>query len=229
MKTKFTAFVLACSFVTASHAFGLGDLTGAKPAAAGGADVGTQVETFNKTAGLISQAMTYALDQIVLALGTKDQIAALKASAEGVAKKTDAKEHDAAAGEALTLSEGKVEEVLSASDAKDKMANLSPEMKKKVAASMYAVGVATLQIPGAMDQGKQIMTSAGANPMNISKVMPVKTGLATFADILPKLPSLVKNGYAMMREAKIDAINPTADAKLTANSDQQNVDLFASK
>ena len=226
MKYKLTAFVLACSVVTASHAFGLGDLTGSKPSATAGADVGTQVETFNKTAGLISQAMTFALNQIIVALGTKEQIAIAKANAEGLLKVTDPGERNSQAGKSLVTGVGLLTQTMAESSAKEKMANLSPEMKKQVAASMFAVGVSALQIPGAMDLGKQIMSSASANPMNLSKVLPVKTGLSTFADILPTLPALVKNGSAMMREAKIEAPDPTFSAKIGPSTDQQSADLF---
>ena len=103
-------------------------------------------------------------------------------------------------------------------ESKAKMENLSPEMQKKVAQSIFAVGVAALQIPGAINRGKNIVSSVGANPMNIVKVLPVKDGLSMYIDVLPKLPTLVTTGMQLMRDVKVEAGNPTADAKLAPES-----------
>lgn len=196
---------------------------GGKPAGGGGGDISTQIDSFNTNAGLINGAVSFSLVQIVAALGDKEQIATVKTQADNLGKATDAKEKGAAQGSIIKTTAGVAAELLNSKDAKAKMEKLSPEMQQKVAKSLFAVGVAALQLPGAIDQGKKIMQEAGSNPMNITKVMPVKDGLSMFADALPKLPSLVSTGFKLMRDVKVEPGNPSVDAKLKAvNSDDFN-------
>jgi len=77
------------------------------------------------------------------------------------------------------------------------------------------VGVAALRIPLAINKGKDIVSGVSSNPMNIPKVLPVKDGLSLFAEVLPKLPSLVTTGFQLMRDVKVEAGNPTAESKLS--------------
>ena len=51
--------------------------------------------------------------------------------------------------------------------------------------------------------------------MNITKVIPVKDGLSLYGDVLPKLPTLVTTGFQLMRDVKVEAGNPTVEAKLS--------------
>jgi hypothetical protein len=184
----------------------------------GGGDVGAQVVVFNEEANLISKTVAFALIQIVGALGDKTKIADIKAVNDSLSKSTDTKEIGAISGSIIKSNYAQADELLKSADAKAKMENLSPEMQKKVAQSIFAVGVAALRIPGAINQGKSIISGVGANPMNIAKVLPVKDGLSMYIDVLPKLPTLVTTGMQLMRDVKVEAGNPTADAKLAPES-----------
>ena len=110
-------------------------------------------------------------------------------------------------------------ELLKSQEAKDKIEKMSPEMQKKVGQSIFAVGVASLQIPVAMLRGKQIVASIGSNPFNITKVLPVKDGLLIFSDVVPKLPAIVTTGYQLMRDVKIEPGNATKESKLVADKE----------
>jgi len=152
--------------------------------------------------------------QIVGALGDKTKIADIKAVNESLSKSTETKEIGALSGSIIKSNFAAADEILKSKDAKAKMESLSPEMQKKVAQSIFAVGVAALRMPGAIDKGKSIIQGVSSNPMNISKVLPVKDGLSLFADVLLKLPTLVSTGLQLMRLVKVEVGNPTADAKL---------------
>ena len=216
MKSKVLTVMMALVVSTSANAqFGaLGGLMGG----GGGGDVGAQVLVFNQEANLISKTVAFALIQIVGALGDKTKIADIKAVNDSLSKSTDTKEIGAISGSVIKSNFAEADQLLKSADAKAKMENLSPEMQKKVAQSIFAVGVAALKIPGAINRGKNIVQSVGANPMNIVKVLPVKDGLSMYIDVLPKLPTLVTTGMQLMRDVKVEAGNPTADAKLAPES-----------
>ncbi len=215
MKSKILTVLLALAVSTAANAqFGaLGGLMGGSKG--GGGDVGAQVEAFNAEANLINKTVAFALIQIVGALGDKTKLADIKAVNDSLSKSTDTKEIGAITGSIIKNNAAEAQELLKSSDAKAKMESLSPEMQKKVGQSIFAVGVAALRIPVAINQGKNIISGVSSNPMNITKVVPVKDGLSVFADVLPKLPTLVSTGFQLMRDVKVEAGNPTAEAKLS--------------
>ncbi len=221
MKSKVLTVFLALAVSTAANAQfgglgGLGGLMGGSKG--GGGDVGAQVEAFNTEANLINKTVAFALIQIVGALGDKTKIADIKAVNESLSKSTDTKEIGAITGSIIKNNAAEAEELLKSKDAKAKMESLSPEMQKKVGQSIFAVGVAALRIPAAINQGKNIVSGVAANPMNLPKVVPVKDGLSLFADVLPKLPTLVSTGFQLMRDVKVEAGNPTAEATLKPES-----------
>lgn len=219
MKSKILTVMLALVVSTSAHAQfgGLGGLMGGSKGGGGG-DVGAQVLEFNEEANLISKTVAFALIQIVGALGDKTKIADIKVVNESLSKSTDTKEIGAISGSIIKSNFAEADQLLKSNDAKAKMESLSPEMQKKVAQSIFAVGVAALRMPAAIDKGKSIVAGVGANPMNITKVLPVKDGLSLYADVLPKLPTLVSTGLKLMSDVKVEAGNPTADAKLAPES-----------
>jgi hypothetical protein len=216
MKSKILTVLLALAVSTAANAQfgGLGGLMGGSKGGGGG-DVGAQVEAFNVEANLINKTVAFALIQIVGALGDKTKLADIKAVNDSLSKSTDTKEIGAITGSIIKNNAAEAQELLKSSDAKAKMESLSPELQKKVSQSIFAVGVAALRIPVAINQGKNIMSGVSSNPMNIAKVVPVKDGLSLYADVLPKLPTLVTTGFQLMRDVKVEAGNPTAEAKLS--------------
>ena len=232
MKSKFLTVLLALVVSTAANAQlgGLGGLVGGLGGSkgGGGGDVDAQVEAFNNEANLINKTVAFALDLIVAALGDKTDIAGAKAESESLSKSTDTKEIGAKAGTIIKTKSAYAEELLKSKDAKAKMERLSPEMQKKVGQSIFSIGVAALRLPGAINQGKNIVAGVSSNPMNISKVLPVKDGLSMFADVLPKLPTLVSTGFQLMRDVKIEPGNPTATATLNPQAaDSSEFDSLA--
>jgi len=217
MKSKLISLLLVMGVATSAHAQFGGLLGGAK--AGGGGDVGALVEEFNKDANLINQTVSYSLIQIVAALGSKNEIAAVRAINDNLKKSTDPKEKAAIQGTVLKEQTAVAEELLKNKEAAEKIAKMTPELQKKVAQSIFAVGVAALKIPDLVTKGQQIVQSVGANPMNITKVLPVKDGLTVFAAALPKMPTLVSTGLKLMRDAKVDPGNPTKESKTTPDPD----------
>jgi hypothetical protein len=218
MKNKIIALFIALGAVSSANAQfgGMGGMLGGGKSSGGG-DVGVLADEFNRDASAINEVVSYSLLQIVAALGDKTQIANVKAVADNLSKTTDPKEKGSLQGTTVKDTAAVAEGLLKSADAKSKVEKMAPEMQQKVAKSIFAVGVASLRIPALMDKGKKIIEGVGSNPMNISKALPVKDGLAVFAAALPKMPSILTTGLQLMRDVKVDPGNPAADSKLESD------------
>lgn len=216
MKTKLFALMIVMGACTTANAQfgGLGGMLGGAGRSASSADAGSLIDQFNKDSELISGAVSYSLIQIVAALGDKTQIAAVKTLNDNLASSTDPKEQGSIRGTVIKEQSAVAQELLKSDEAKAKMEKLSPEMQKKVAKSLFAVGIASLRLPGLADKGKGIVSGVGSNPMYISKLPAVQSGLTMLGDAIPKLPSIVSTGFKLMRDVKLDPGTPTADTKL---------------
>lgn len=218
MKNKIIALFIALGAVSSANAQfgGLGGMMGGAKGSGGG-DVGVMAEEFNRDASAINEVVSYSLLQIVAALGDKTQIANVKAVADNLNKTTDPKEKGSIQGTVTKDTAAVAEALLKSDEAKAKVEKMAPEMQQKVAKSIFAVGVASLRIPAMMDKGKKILEGVGSNPMNITKALPVKDGMAVFAAALPKMPSILTTGLKLMRDVKVDPGNPAADSKFEAD------------
>lgn len=218
MKNKIIALFIALGAVSSANAQfgGLGGMMGGAKGSGGG-DVGVMAEEFNRDASAINEVVSYSLLQIVAALGDKTQIANVKAVADNLNKTTDPKEKGSIQGTVTKDTAAVAEALLKSDEAKAKVEKMAPEMQQKVAKSIFAVGVASLRIPAMMDKGKKILEGVGSNPMNITKALPVKDGMAVFVAALPKMPSILTTGLKLMRDVKVDPGNPAADSKFEAD------------
>lgn len=218
MKRKFLTLILSLGVMGSAHAqFGglLGGLRGG--GGGGGGDVGALVEEFNRDSAIIREAVAYSLLQIVGALGDKEQIAVVKTQNESLRKAANPQEAGSIQGTVMKDQSVIARQLLDGDAAKKKMESLSPEMQKKVAQSILAVGIAGLRVPPMLDKGKRAIEGVGSNPMMITKIVPIKDGVALFADSLPRMTQIVTVGLKLMREVKVDPGTPTATATLTAD------------
>lgn len=223
MKRQLSILVLALGLASTAHAqFGgikLPGLGGGDSASASSGNIDGMVDDFNKESATINNVVSYATLQIVAALGDKEQIAAVRTVNENLKKTTDPKEKNSIQGTAIKEQSAVAQELLASDQAKAKIEKLTPEMQKKVGQSIFAVAVASLRLPALADKGQKIVSSAGANPLNIMKVVSIKDGISLIATALPKMTTIASTGLKLMRDVKVNPGNPAADSKLVANTD----------
>ncbi len=225
MKHKLLALVASVGMAFSAHAQfgGLGGMLGSvvggsSPTAAAKGDLTSQIDGFNSESQVISDATVYALLQIQAALGDKQDAAKAKQTAENLSKATDPKEIGSIKGTVIKEQSARSEELLKSAAAKEKMAKLKPEMQKKVADSIFTVGVAALKIPGLLNTGQGIVSSLSTNPMMFTKLVSIKDGIALLGDALPKLGTIASVGVQLMRDVKVDPGNPTAETALKVDT-----------
>jgi hypothetical protein len=220
MKQKFLVMLmmLGISINAQAQLGGLGGMLGLIGGGGGGGVDSNAVERFTVDAFLINKSVTYAALQIQAALGDKQKIAALKESIDKMNSSTDPQEQNALMGTIQKSQLAGAIDLLKSTDGKARMEQLSPEMKEKVAKSLFAVGVSALRIKPLMDNGSKMPQAMASNPMLLPKLVLVKESLVLLADAAPKLPDLVSTGFALMKDVKVNPGNPTAESKLEVDT-----------
>jgi hypothetical protein len=217
MKKLICILCIFCGIATSASAqFSLPGGLGGGKSSGGGEDVGVLVEKFNTQNFLISKVVAFSLEQIIGALGDKETIAQERAKYESIEKETNPQEKAKKEGQLIKDSAAQAQKLLDSNESKEKIKNMSPEMQKKVSKAILSVGIAGLQIPGMIDTGKKAIEAAGSNPMQLPKVLPLKDGVAVFIDTLPKIVKIASTGFSLLKDVKVKADSPTADAKLSA-------------
>ena len=224
MKNKFVAILMMFGMSMSAQAQfgglgGLGGLGGMLGGGGGGVD-SAAVEKFTVDAVLISTAVTYAALHIQAALGDKEKIATLNELISKMNSTTDPKEKNALMGEIIRSQLSASIDLLKSSEGKARMEQLSPQMKEKVAKSLFSVGIAALRVKPLIDNGSKMVQGMASNPTLLSKVGLVKDSLTLLGDAAPKIPELISTGFALMKEVKVDPGNPTADAILVVDTSQ---------
>jgi hypothetical protein len=213
MKKIILSLFLVAGFSGHANAqFGLPSLGGSK--SAGGEDAGVLIAKFNAQNYLISSAVSYSMEQIIAAMGDKELIAKEKERFENIQKTTDPQEKAKKEGALIKETAVEVQKILDASDAKQKMQNLSPEMQQKVVKSFITVLAAGFQVPGMIDTGKKAIQSVGNNPMQLPKILPIKDGITMFVESFPKALTIAQTGFKLAQDVKIKAEAPTANTEI---------------
>jgi hypothetical protein len=220
MKQKIVAILLMFGMSMSAQAQfgGLGGMLGGGGGGSGGGVDSAAVEKFSVDAVLISKAVTYATLQIQAALGDKNEVETLKERISKMNSTTDPKEQNALMGTIIKSQLSASIDLLKSAEGKARMEQLSPQMKEKVAKSLFSVGIAALRVKPLIDNGSKMVQGMASNPTLLSKVGLVKDSLTLLGDAAPKIPELVSTGFALMREVKVNPGNPTADAKLEIDS-----------
>jgi hypothetical protein len=226
MRKSFTVFAISMLSVwsLAAHAQlgGLGALKGNKTESkdAGSVDLGAKADKFSADAALIREAVAYSLLQIKAAVEDKNKIAETRKSYESLKATTNPKESAAKAGTIIKDAGAEVTLALKSAETQERIKNLSPEMQKKVAASLLAVGIASLKLPKLLEEGQGILQGLSSNMMaNMSRIGPLKDGLSSLGEAAPKLPPIVSAGFQLLKNAKVDAATPTEGAELKVDRD----------
>ena len=206
------AFVL---FTLPAHAQfgGLGGLLGGGSSGGGAGDIDGQVKSFVDGSVQINNLVVSYLSAINAAYASDSDAAQIRAKADAYAKATDPKEKDALAAEIVKTQSAKLEELTKSTDAVERTKKLDATKRKQVLDSLVNFGIGALRAVGLTDTGKSIVSSIGSNPMNITKVVPVKDALPLLADAISTSTKVIPGYYKVLRGANIEPPKVTAETK----------------
>jgi hypothetical protein len=210
-RTLLSLPLFACIPLPASAQFG-GLLGGGSKPAEGG-DIDSQVKSFlDKSVGIESTISRASL-AIVSAYAAEEDRAKLQAKYDEVSKSTDPKEAGAKF-QAITESAGaEVKKLGASADLADRTSKLSDAKKKLLATGVGNFLLGALQAKDLTPTGQNVLKLAGANPMNIGKVVPVKDALPRLANAGSLAGNTLPQFVKALKGANVQVVEVSSSSK----------------
>jgi hypothetical protein len=210
-RTILAAAILAAVAMPASAQFG-GLLGGAKPSASASADIDGNVKSFLEKSVRIETIVNKAALAVLGAYATEEERAKLQAQFDNIGKQTDPKEAGAVFQKSFESSEAALNKLAASNDFAERTAKLSAEKQAQVAKGLANFLLGALQARELAPTGQNILQSAGANPMNLGKVLPVKdavprlAGAASLAgSTMPKIVQVLRGANVKVAEVSVSS------------------------
>lgn len=209
-----TAIVAACLMLSnaANAQFGgMASMLGGGASASG--DIATEVASFMTKTSVLSELTTRSVTSINAAFSTDEEIAAKRAALQAIEQITDPKERGK---KMAVMYESEVAEgnrKLSSGEMEKKMGGLDAEKKKQVGGALLNFGIGALQAVDLTRVGQGIVQKTASNPMNISKVIPVKDALPILGKVAGDAGGFVAGVMKLAKGANISVQAVKVDSK----------------
>jgi len=209
MKKEIATLFLGLTLGVASLNAAAFDLPKVPSAGGGGSsesgDVDAKVKAFTDRSVVTNKLVGLSLLSIERAYATDEERAGLTEKMKALNSATDPKEINAQVTEIQKTDGAKVEELAKAKDAEEKTKKLDAKKQKEV-----AVGVSNFILAG-LQAVK--LTQDGSNPMNITKVIPVKDALPILADAASTSTKVMSGFTKVLKGANVQVAPVTAESK----------------
>jgi len=193
-KTLALLAVLACTALPASAQ--LGGLLGGGAKSGAGGDIDTEVKTFLGASMRVESTVSKAALAIVAAYASEEERAKLQTRFDDISKLTDPKEAGAKFQAIHESNDAAIKKLAASDDLADRTSNLSDEKKRLLAKGVGNFMLGAMQAKDLAPSAQTVLKNAGANPMNLPKVLPVKDALPRLVNAATlagnALPQLIK-------------------------------------
>jgi len=201
--------VLGAAFVTGAAHAQFGALLG------GGGDKGsgnieTDVKNFLDLSVNIERTLYSASLAIIAAFQSEEERAKSQASLEEIKKSTDPKEAGARFQAVSESTSAQMKKLSASTDLADKTKNLSEAKQKQVAVGVGNFLLGALQAKDLLPSGQAVMKGVSSNPMNITKVIPVKDALPRLASAISLAADTIPQFVKVLQGANISVPAPTS-------------------
>ncbi len=183
MKKQVLAIVVASALaglaLPASAQFG--SLMGAL---GGGSSAGAEIspQEFIKSAQAAEKLMNNSVTLLAVSLASKEQAADLESQRKAASAITDPAEKKAKFTELHKSEAAAVNEAVSNANTEANIKKMDSQQRESLIAGAHNFMLALLQDKALLEQGKGLVTSLAANPMNISKVGGVKDSISSLTN-----------------------------------------------
>lgn len=190
---------------------GLGGLMGG--AKSGGGDIGAEVGTFMTQSANLSALASQSLVAINSAFLSQEESAVIKAELDAINKLTDPGEKQARFTKLYESQSAATKRLVDSGDMKGRMASLDSDGRKQIGNALLNFGIGGLQAVELSKTGQSLVSKAGANPMALPKVMPVKDALPLLGKVVTDSGGVMVGVAKLAQGAKIDVPKVTASSK----------------
>ncbi|MEF9928820.1 MAG: hypothetical protein RR983_17895 [Massilia sp.] len=191
---------------------GLGGLLGGAKSSSGG-DIGASVGTFVNQSAVLGALTSQSLVAINSAFMSKEDSAVIKAELNAINKLTDPGEKNVRTKQLYESQSAETKRLLDSGDMKGRMATLDADGRKQIGNALLNFGIGGLQALELTKTGQALVGQAGANPMNLTKIMPVKDTLPLLGKVVSDSGGIIAGVVKLAQSAKIDVPKVTASSK----------------
>jgi hypothetical protein len=197
---------------TAQAQFGnLGGMLGGGGKASG--DVDTDVKAFLGKSINIEKTLNAAALAIVAAYASEADRAKLQGSLDEINKATDPKEADAKFQAVSESTSAEMKKLAASSDLSTQTQGLSAAKQKQVAVGVGNFLWGALQAKDLVPTGQAVMKGVSGNPMNITKVIPVKDALPRLVNAMSLAADTIPQFVKVMQGANIKVAEVSSSSK----------------
>jgi hypothetical protein len=218
MKKIRTALVVAACLMATGAANaqlgGLGSLMGAaKSGSNSGGDIGADVTAFVSKSAALSALASQSVTAINAAFSTDEQLAAKRAKLADAEAITDPKERTAKFAELYKSEQAEAQTLLDSGEMQKRIGSLSSEKKKMIGNALLNFAIGSLQAVDLAKSGQSLIQKAGASPMNLPKIVPVKDALPMLGKMTSDTGSFFVGVVKVAKGANISVPKVTAESK----------------
>lgn len=218
MKTIRKALVVAACLMAANAANaqlgGLGGMLGAaKPGASAGGDVSADVTAFVTKSAALSELAGVSVTAINSAFVSDEKLEETRAQIKKINTLTDPNEKAAKYAELYKSQQAEAQSLLDSGEMEKRMGTLSSDKKKMIGKALLNFGIGSLQAVELTKNGQSLIQKASSNPMNLSKIVPVKDALPMLGKVASDAGSFFVGVAKVAKGANISVPAVKADTK----------------
>lgn len=216
MKIIRKAVVVAACLMAAGAANaqlgGLGSmLSGGKPSASGG-DISADVNTFVSKSAALSELTARSVSAITAAFQSDQEIESQRSKLADINKITDPAEKAAKYAELYKSTQAAGQALLDSGEMEKRIGTLSADKKKQIGNALVNFGIGSLQAVDLTRTGQSLVAKAGANPMDLPKIVPVKNSLPLLGKVASDSGSFIVGVAKLAKGADISVPKVTASS-----------------
>jgi len=213
-KVLVIAVCLAAGNAANAQLGGLGSmLGGSKQSAGASGDIGANVNTFVTKSAALSEMTGRAVLAINAAFASDQSLEEKRAALAAMTSITNPQERAAKFADLISTEKAEAQKLLDSGEMEKRMGTLSSEKKKMIGQALLNFGIGSLQAIELTKNGQAIIQSAGANPMNLPKIVPVKDALPLLAKVAGDAGGFLAGVAKVARGANISVPAVKADSK----------------
>lgn len=212
-RTILSVALLACVALPASAQFS--GLMGGKKATANesAGDIDSNVQSFLEKSFRTEMMISKAALAITAAYASEQERAQFQAKFDEVSKQTNPKEAGAVFQSVRESTEAAMKKLAASGDLAEQTSKLSNEKQAQVAKALGNFLLGAMQAKELAPTGQNVLQAAGANPMNISKVVPVKDALPRLAGAASMAGSSLPKFVEVLRGANVKVAEVTTSSR----------------
>jgi hypothetical protein len=223
MKMIRKAVVVAACLMAAGAANaqlgGLGSMLGGGKSSASGGDISADVNSFVSKSAALSELTTRSVSAITVAFQSDQEIESQRSKLADINKITDPAEKAAKYAELYKSTQAAGQALLDSGEMEKRIGTLSADKKKQIGNALLNFGIGSLQAVDLTKTGQSLVAKAGANPMDLPKIAPVKNSLPLLGKVVSDSGSFIVGVAKLAKGADISV------PKVTATSTQVKSDF----